>query len=140
MKNRKNTLPSISTVTPTTVKSPLIIDVDCASFSSSSVIPPVFNEAHQINNPLIESETENVAYKPLKAVPPKKHIFASHLTCDTSFNDVEFYIKSKLHSTVEVTAKNFSFTNPRSMSSFKAAVPFGSLATANDLNFWSVNK
>ena len=57
-------------------------------------------------------------HRPLQAVPPRKNIFVSRLTYDTSSEDVDYYIRSKIGQNIDIFIQKFSFSTFRSVSSF----------------------
>lgn len=65
----------------------------------------------------------NVSPKPLIVLPPKKYIFISRFAAETTAEDVDFYIKSKLGVNADILINKFSYSQPRSITSFKVAVP-----------------
>lgn len=72
----------------------------------------------------------------LMAVAPKKCIFISRLTSDTSEDDVLTYLKAKIGTVTDVEIKKFKFANPRTTSSFKIFVPDGLFDTLLNNSIW----
>lgn len=80
--------------------------------------------------------THQGAPKPLKAIPPSKHIFVSRLASETTIEDVEFYVKSKLQMTSQISVFKFSYSRPRAITSFKVTVPDECFKYILEPNFW----
>lgn len=94
----------------------------------------------QINvNTNINTENNLVPHNPLRAIPPKKTIFISRLASETTSDDVDYYIKSKIGQNADVLIHKFQFSEPRSISSFKITVPTGISNHLLDINFWPEN-
>ncbi|XP_037817198.1 uncharacterized protein LOC119607389 [Lucilia sericata] len=66
------------------------------------------------------SQISNVG---LKIIPPNKSIFISRFASDTTVEQINSYIKSKLNSEVDFTTHKFSYSQPRRITSFKINVP-----------------
>lgn len=84
---------------------------------------PVFNNSQTINNTL-------------RAVPPKKTVFISRLAFDTTTEDVDSFIKSKVGPNVDISTYKFVFSQPRSITSFKVTVTNDLFERILDPNFW----
>ena len=70
----------------------------------------------------------------LSVVAPRRQVFVSRLSSDTTCETVASYIASKSSANVSVTKFNFSV--PREISSFKISVPNDVFPTICDSNFW----
>lgn len=136
-----NIIPSESTsVTPTVSNSSILPMIPNLATSkppelilltpSSSNIPTNLNV---VNNPLT-----TVTPKPLKIIAPRKTIFASRFSVDTTINDVEFYIKTNLgiedYNNVQIYK-----INARNRASFKIIVPESIFDRLVNPQFWPKN-
>lgn len=77
--------------------------------------------------------------KPLIVVPPKRTLFISRLAYDTTVEDIDYYIKAKLGNNVDITINKFSYSQPRSITSFKIAVAACVYDQIVDTCFWPAN-
>lgn len=79
--------------------------------------------------------------KPLRAIPLKKNksVFVSRLASDTTVEDVVFYIKNKLSTNSFVSAYKYTYSQPRSITSFKITVGDELYNYLIDPNFWPVH-
>lgn len=107
---------------------PMVTDIN----SLNTVLPPTTNIT---NSAAVDNQTLR---RPLKAIPPKKTVFVSRLAGDTSSEDVDFYIKSKLCN-ADVVVHKFKFSNPRSISSFKISISVNHFQNIMDQSFWPEN-
>ncbi|XP_065368733.1 uncharacterized protein LOC135961166 [Calliphora vicina] len=76
---------------------------------------------------------------PLRVIPPKKTIFISRFAFDTSIDDIEYYIKTKLNLDVEMVIYKFKYSQPRTIASFKIMVPPEIFDHLIDPRFWPDN-
>lgn len=84
-------------------------------------------------------ENNPVVHNPLRAIPPRKTIFISRLANNTSIDDIDYYIKSKVGEQAEILIQKFQYSQPRSIASFKLTVSAELFQILLDLNFWPEN-
>ena len=101
---------------------------------SSSNIP---TNLDVVNNPLINPFT-TVTPKPLKIIAPRKTVFASRFSVDTTVNDVEFYIKTNL-GIEDCNDVQIYKINARNRASFKIIVPESIFDSLVNPQFWPKN-
>lgn len=96
------------------------------------------NPATNLNNAevLINNGNNPSSHGELRVVPPNKQIFISRFAFDTSADDIDFYIKSKLKQNADITVRKFTYSQPRSITSFKITVPFNIFDRVVDPSFW----
>ena len=82
----------------------------------------------------VRKESGNIEVPHLNVVAPRKQIFVSRLSSDTTCESVAAYISSKTPASVSIT--KFNFSTPREISSFKISVPNDSFAVICDPKFW----
>ncbi|XP_046808360.1 uncharacterized protein LOC124420194 [Lucilia cuprina] len=82
------------------------------------------------------SQISNVG---LKIIPPNKSIFISRFASDTTVEQINSYIKSKLNSEVDFTTHKFSYSQPRRITSFKINVPCDIYEQIVNPEFWPEN-
>ncbi|TMW43874.1 hypothetical protein DOY81_011046, partial [Sarcophaga bullata] len=63
-----------------------------------------------LGTPLVSNRDAQLDPKPLKAVPPKKIVFVSRLASDTTSDDIDHYMKSKLGSKKDIWIQKFKFS------------------------------
>lgn len=121
-----------SSVTTTNIPT----DKDC---NIQRVSVPVNNNI-VYNPPTINmNNAENELTNQLKIIPPKKSIFISRFAFDTSVEDINFYIKSKLNFGADISINKFTYSQPRSITSFKLTVPANLYETIVNPDFWPNN-
>ena len=91
---------------------------------------------YNLNNPL---ESNGTVHNPLRAIAPKKTIFISRLASDTSTDDVDYYLKSKIGPHADVLIHKFQYTQQRSIASFKLTISADLFQLVLDTNFWPEN-
>lgn len=84
------------------------------------------------------SNTQSIRH-PLRAIPPNKNVFVSRLASETTIDDVEYYIKSKLASNAVISVYKFVYSQPRSITSFKITVPDEIFNIIMHPDFWPVS-
>jgi len=77
--------------------------------------------------------------KPLKVVAPKKAIFVSRLSPDTTVDDIKHYINSKASKNLDLNISKFNFAYSRIKASFKIHVPSESFGDIVNPTFWPPN-
>lgn len=105
--------------------------------SSGSITPTI--TVNSVTRTNTQNNCNNPIYQPLRVIPPKKSVFVSRFAYETSTTDVEYYIKSKLCSDVDVIVYKFKYSRPRSVVSFKISVPIEIFHQIVDPNFWPMN-
>lgn len=80
-----------------------------------------------------------IAPRQLTVVPPNRRIFVSRLAYDTTIEDVQYYISSKLDISEDILITKFSYSQPRSITSFKIAVPAHLYDCIVNPGFWPAN-
>lgn len=96
-----------------------------------------FSDVTKLYNP-ITNNTEN-APRELRVIPPKKHVFVSRFAAETTVDDLNYYIKTKLNSNDEILTHKFSYSQPRSITSFKITVSSDIFNKIIDPRFWPDN-
>lgn len=97
------------------------------------------NLAHGLNQSAPVSNLTQVIPKPIRAIPPRKNIFVSRLASETTGEDVEFYIKSKLRTNCLMTVYKYVYSQPRSIVSFRITLPDEEFKHVVDPSFWPEN-
>lgn len=82
--------------------------------------------------------TSPVAPRPLRTVPPYKNVFLSRLSSETTTEDIEYYVKSKLGINSLISAYKFKYSQPRAISSFRITVPDDLFQYTVDPKFWPI--
>lgn len=103
----------------------------CIEASDGSSIPycPIIASPPTAPNIIVNTNT------PLfSVVAPRKQIFISRLSADTSCESISAYIATK--STASVAIQKFNFSTPREIASFKLTVPSDSFSLLCDPSFW----
>ncbi|XP_065356382.1 uncharacterized protein LOC135950783 [Calliphora vicina] len=83
--------------------------------------------------------TNQISNTGLKIIPPNKSIFISRFASDTTVEQINFYIKSKLNFEADFTTYKFSYAQPRRITSFKLNVPHDLYEQIVNPNFWPAN-
>lgn len=94
------------------------------------------NENHMSSVNLFNNQTNN---RQLRIHPPKKSIFISRFDSETTEDDIDYYIKNKLNINADVFTKKFTYSQPRSVISFKLTVPHELFDTIMEPRFWPDN-
>lgn len=94
-----------------------------------------------INSPITQKSpslnpNDNNGPKQLKVVSMKKTIFAARFAAETTEEDIDFYIKSKINADININVFKFKYTQQRSKSSFKIIVPEEVFETIVNADFW----
>lgn len=105
----------------------------------NNISPHVSNISKDDDSPSTSSKTNKTAPKQLNIIPPRKSIFISRFAFDTTADDIEGYIKSKIDCAQNIYIKKFSYSEPRSITSFKLTVPFDIYSKVVDPDFWPTN-
>lgn len=105
----------------------------------TNATPTSLNAVSDIVNP-IPCQNSNVTVslgppKGLVVVPPRKTVFISRLSSDTTTNDIQHYIRSKLK-IEDFSVYKFNFAKERKISSFKISLNFEIFDQVVDKNFW----
>ena len=146
-KKLTNDPPIIPISTDSTQKSVIDDFFILPTLSSNSVHPtevtvPSLNYAQVLNSSTSDLNNLNnvqIKHNPLRAIPPKKTIFVSRLASETTIEDIEFYIKSKMDQNIEFSTYKFNYSQPRTITSFKITVPLDIFDTIVDPGFWPVS-
>lgn len=153
--NKLSEIPSINTVSVPSSANSVTVNAGTSTSSTSLNVA----SSHQLNNPSIDMDngvpvstaspiiTEPIngiidnqtVHRPLQAVPPRKNIFVSRLAWDTTSEDVDYYIRSKLGRNIDIFIQKFSFTTSRSISSFKISISHDYFNVIMDPHFWPAN-
>lgn len=72
----------------------------------------------------------------LRIKPARKNIFISRFLSDTTVDEIDYYIKSKLNFGADILIKKFTYTTPRDITSFKLSVPPDLFEDMVNPNFW----
>lgn len=126
----------INTTTTTPLNNPVIstnktvAPVNHTKISTS--IPPT-NIIEIIPNP------DDIVPRELRVIPPPKSIFISRLASETTVEDIKYYINTNLNSQVEILTCKFSYTQTRSITSFKITVSPEVYDKLIDPCFWPIN-
>ncbi|XP_037816681.1 uncharacterized protein LOC119607035 [Lucilia sericata] len=106
-------------------------EIDAASSIHNNPAPVISDTSNQLNQHNLnyaEVVTNNginpIVNRELRVIPPKKHIFISRFAFDTSAEDINYYIKSKLNQDADISVYKFNYSQARSITSFKITVPF----------------
>ncbi|XP_037812258.1 uncharacterized protein LOC119604007 [Lucilia sericata] len=91
------------------------------------------------NLPVIQPTRASDSIHSLRVVLPKKTIFISRFAFDTSTDDIEYYIKTKLNREVDIIIHKFKYSQPRTIASFKVMVPSEIFDHLINPNFWPEN-
>lgn len=75
----------------------------------------------------------------LRVIPPPKEIFVSRFAFETTAEDIEYYIKSKFNSNVNISTQKFVYLKARAITSFKITVPVELFEQILDPSFWPVS-
>lgn len=103
----------------------------------SSDVLPSSDDGNTINQSS-QGFQELIEMGDLIVVPPRRTVFISRLSAETSVDKVKFYIKSHCADFNENDFKVFKFNSsqPRDISSFKVVVPDKSFNTLVNTSFW----
>lgn len=87
---------------------------------------------------VICTRVEPVPTTDLVVVPPRKTIFLSRLSPDTSIDHIRSYVKSKCTGILdkEFSILKFNFSQPRDIASFRIYIPARMFETLVDKSFW----
>lgn len=109
-----------------------LLNVNCSNSNLNGISSPILspNEIYAQNQP---------AVRELRVVPPRKSVFVSRFSSDTTIEDIDYYLKSKLVSNANISTYKFSYSQPRSIASFKITVPFDIFDKVLDPCFWPDN-
>lgn len=132
---------------PVVVKPP---DFPCSSSQiiTGETLPVVQNynkkEQQKINPATVNQNKENDGnisntHRGLRVIPPSKHIFISRLASDTTAEEIDYYIKSKINMSYGITVHKFTYSQQRSITSFKISVPFDIFSQVVDPSFWPLH-
>lgn len=105
------------------------VNTETSFIPITSVIPPVVIHPTQNSNNI----------HPLRVIPPKKIIFISRFAFDTSTEEIEYYIKTKLNFDAEIVIHKFKYSQPRTIASFKVMVSSEIFDHLIDPRFWPEN-
>lgn len=124
-------------------ESDIIVEPTVINSSIAPVIskPPVEHLSQSTSNDIglqSSSHTNLSSFVPreLRVLPPKKHLFVSRFASETTVDDINFYIKSKLNLNENIVAYKFSYAQPRSITSFKISVSSDVFNQLMDTSFW----
>ncbi|KNC30819.1 hypothetical protein FF38_05190 [Lucilia cuprina] len=85
---------------------------------SAPVICDTSNQLNQYNLNYAEIVVNNginpIVNRELRVIPPKKHISISRFAFDTSAEDINYYIKSKLNQNADISVYKFNYSQARS--------------------------
>lgn len=109
--------PQFPTLTLPSYNTPTIFSNNSSTLPSSNM--STLSTAIYNNNSFIQPNSELALPKQLKAIPKNQHIFLSRFASDTTIEDVNFYIKSNLNCDINISIHKFSYSQPRSITSFK---------------------
>lgn len=119
---------------------PPLINIDNCSHNTISphniISPNNLVSTHDFPSP---TSLTSLNHNPLRAIPPKKAVFVSRLAYETSTEDVNWFIKSKIGLNAEISTRKFNYSQPREISSFKVVVPDQYFNTLLDPSFWPIN-
>lgn len=87
-------------------------------------------------NRIPQTDPKISAPKELTVVKPRKTIFVSRLSRDTTVNDLLFYVKSKLDTDHDILCFKINANSTRSISSFRLIVPCEIFDGIVDSEFW----
>lgn len=106
--------------------------------STLSANLPQINIMKQSSSLLIADNGPN-AHRELRIIPPKKSIFVSRFASETTTEDIEYYIKNNLNTNADIVTYKFSYSQPRSITSFKISVSSEIFDKIIDPCFWPDN-
>lgn len=121
------------------------VDQQCvanATAPAADDVVPTREESSAVHSGTIPNPPANTALqvvsrpKTLTVVPAKKVVFVSRFAPDTSSDDVNFYIKSKITGEFYLRIFKIRSSSPISRSSFKIIVPTEIFDKLIDRNFW----
>lgn len=115
------------------IEPPIINIENCLSNTTS------LNSLVSANDYASPMSPKSFDYVPLRAIPPKKAVFVSRLAFETSSEDINFFIKSKISMDAEISTYKFNYSQPREIASFKIIVPDQYFNMLLDPNFWPTN-
>lgn len=99
--------------------------------------------ADAVNNnptPIANNSDSQLTENQICVIPQeKKSIFISRFAFETTAEDIDDYIKSKLDRTADINTKKFTYLQPRSITSFKITVPADLFDQLVDPVFWPNN-
>lgn len=104
--------------------------------SDSSNAVPIINCNATNSIDLINSGNNCAATGDLRVIPPRKQIFISRFAFDTSVDEIDAYIKSKIGKSVDLNVHKFTYSQMRTITSFKLTVPFEIFNVIIDPSFW----
>lgn len=108
---------------------------------SAETIEIIETQQDDLNTAINHSDATNLAInqRVLNIVPPRRSIFISRFTADTTADDIECYIKNKLNLNANISVRKFLYSNPRDIVSFKLTVPMDYFDQIVNPDFWPIN-
>lgn len=92
---------------------------------------------------VLNNDTNNQTHRELRIIPPKRSIFISRCASETTVEDIDYYIKTKLDSNSDSNAvfliHKFLYSQPRSITSFKITPPSDVFDQIFNPCFWPDN-
>lgn len=109
------------------------VPLNYAQVLTSTALPPNITESTSIPDDNV------IVHRELRAIPRPKSIFISRLASETTIEDINYYITTKLNSNAEISTYKFSYAQPRSIASFKITVSAEMYVKLIDPCFWPDN-
>lgn len=120
---------------------PLPIAVNNNTTTTNHIDDTTTNILNNVNQQTssVNLDPANGRLRQLRVLPPKKAIFISRFAPETTVEDIEFYIKTKLNFNADIITYKFTYSQPRNVISFKLTVPFDLFENIIDHRFWPEN-
>lgn len=136
----------IAQVVPAAINSVSLTPCSSSLINSNKTFSTVVNSKPQgqlsVNFAEDATNEENnipTAHSELRVIPPKKHIFISRFASDTTSDEIDSYVKYKLKMNANITVHKFTYSQQRSITSFKISVPSDLFAQVLDQSFWPLH-
>lgn len=83
-----------------------------------------------------DNNNNKTVHQELRFLPPRKSIFLSRCVSETTVEDIKNYIQSKLNYDADISIHKFSYSQPRSITSFKITPSPDIYDQIVDPSFW----